>query len=242
VRLLLNHLRAERPLVIRRPRPLLLEEVNGERLFGTRASSCAEEEVACLNQFAICPVVPWRVLLEQSAELVQRASQPLAGVEGTDLSLVECGITQVDALVVVQKEDVADMASACWTESVPARAPDGGALSAGEERVVDSLVRLGLLRGLEGMTLQLVHGDGDVGLRGQKAPHNGGLLSDCLSSLKGLDELGGGRGLDGLHGWRGWLVFGFSLREASVSIFYLRMDNELSQGQRKNKGSPCFFF
>ena len=139
------HLRAERLLLLRRYLPLLFEEVNGERLFGPRSRSCAEEEVAGLNQLAICPVVPRRVLLEQGAELSHRAFHHLAGVDppfacvdGTGLFLVEYGITHIDALVVVQKEDVADMGGACWAESVPAGAPDGRALSAGEERVVDS--------------------------------------------------------------------------------------------------------
>ena len=72
--------------------------------------------MAGLNQLAICPVVPWRVLLEQGAELSHRAFHHLAGVDppfacvdGTGLFLVEYSVTHIDALVVVQKEDVADM-------------------------------------------------------------------------------------------------------------------------------------
>ncbi len=204
--LLLNHLGTERLLVVRCPRPLLLEEVNGERDFGARSSSSAEVSVAGLNQLAICPVVPWRVLLEQSAELVQRASQPLAGVGGTDLFLVPCGVMQVAALVVVQKEDVADMACACRAESESFGAPDGGALAAGEERVVDSLVGLGLRGGLDRTSLQLSQGDGDA-FDGHEGLRIDGL-GDCLvglEGLKGLDELGGGSSLDGLHGGRGEL-------------------------------------
>ena len=247
---LLLHLRAERLLVVRRPIPLLLEEVNGERLFGPRSRSCAEEEVAGLNQLARCLVVPRRVLLEQSAELSQRTSQLLAGVDppfacvdGTGLFLVEYGITHIDALVVVQKEDVADMASACWAESVPARAPDGGALSASEERVADSLVRLGLLRGLDGTTLQLVHGDGDVGLRGHKAPHNGELLRDCLSSLKDLDKLRGGSILDGLHGWLGWrLGVGFSLGTRVFQFLFSEWTTNDTHITRTNKNKGLLVF
>jgi hypothetical protein len=108
---------------------------------------------------------------------------------------------QVAALVVVQKEDVADMACACRAESESFGAPDGGALAAGEERVVDSLVGLGLLRGLDGTTLQVFHCEWDV-----FGSHKGLLidgLGDCLvglKGLKGLDELRGGLGLDELHG------------------------------------------
>ncbi len=206
VHLLLNHLRAERLLVIRRARPLLLEEVNGERAFGAHSSASAEVSVAGLNQLAICPVVPRRILLEQGSELSQRTSQLLLGVGGTDLSLIEHGVMHIIALVVVQKEDVANMASACRAESVPSGAPDGGALAAGSERVVDSLVHLGLLRGLDGTSLQLGDGDGHV-FGGHEGLRMDGL-GDCLvglKSLESLDELHGGSGLDGLHGLLGLL-------------------------------------
>ena len=199
--LLLNHLRAERLLLLGRRLPLLLEEVNGERDFAARSSAYAEVVVAGLNQLAGCPVIPRRVLVEQRAEFTQRPCQPLTGVRGTDLSLVVRGIMQIAALVVVQKEDVTDMTSACRAERVPASAPDGGALAAGVERVADSLVRLGLLGGLDGTSLQVVHSEWDVfcGLEG--------LPCDCFGvcvrgfvGLKGLDELHGGSGLHGLHG------------------------------------------
>ncbi len=75
--------------------------------------------------------------------------------------------------------------------------PDGLALAAGDERMGDSLVGLGLfcrhLRGREGV-------DGFDGLHGMLA---GGL------------------------GMLAWLVVGFSLREARSSIFILRMDNNV---------------
>ncbi len=206
VHLLLNHLRAERLLVIRGPRPLLLEEANGERDFAARSSACAEVVVAGLNHLAGCPVVPRRVLVEQGAELIQRPCQPLTGVRGTNLSLVVRGVMQVDALVVVQKEDLAGIEGACRAESECAGAPDGRALAAGAERVGDSLVGLGLLRGLDRTSLQVLHSEWDV-FGGHKGLRIDGL-GNCLvglKGLKGLDELHGWSGLDGLHGLLGWL-------------------------------------
>lgn len=163
--------------------------------------------MAGLNHLARCPVVPRCVLVEKGAESLQCASQllagvPLAGVEVTDPFLIEYGITQVDALPVVEKEDRADIARAKRTESEWAGAPDAAAHTAGVECVVDSLVGLGLLGGLDRTSLQHVHGEWDVGLRGHK-----GLTRECLGvcvsgfvGLKGLAELHGGRGLDELHG------------------------------------------
>ena len=131
VRLLL-HLRAERLLVIRCSRPLLLEKVNGERDFGTRASTYAEVLVTGLNHLARCLVVPRRVLGKQGTERFHRFSELLAGVGGTRLFLGECGIMQIAALVVVQREDVSDMTRTFRAESVPAgAAPDSGAFAAG---------------------------------------------------------------------------------------------------------------
>ena len=197
VRLLLNHLRAERHLFLRRRLPLLLEEVNGERDFGTRSSRLAEVSVAGLNQLAGCPVVPRRVLVEQGTERIQCAPQLLVGVRGMDRPLVVRGVMQVAALVVVEKEDFADIERTRRAESESAGAPDGGALAAGEERVVDSLVCLGLLGGLDRTSLQVVHGEWDV-FCGHKGLRIDGL-GDCLVGLKGLDELHGRSGLDGLH-------------------------------------------
>ena len=184
-----------------------------------------------LNHLARCPVVPRRVLVEQDAEVTQRPCQPLAGVRGTDRSLVEYGVTQVDALVVVQKEDRADIACAKRAESKWAGAPDAAACTAGVERVTDPFVRLGLLGGLDRTSLQLFHGDWDAfdGYEGHE-----GLLSDHfavrstarIDDLEGLDvreglgELCGGSGLDELHGlaWiaNGWFLF----PQCSVSIFF----------------------
>ena len=97
------------------------------------------------------------------------------------------------------------MASAKRAERVSAGAPDGAAF-AGAERVVNSLVGLGLLGGLDRTSLQLSHGDGDV-----FGGHEG--LSDrlfvpstaCIDDLEGLNvreglaELCGGSGLNELH-------------------------------------------
>ena len=132
-------------------RPLLLEEVNGESDGGARASSCAKEAVTGLNHLARCLVVPRCILVEQLSELV---SQLLAGVGGKVLFLFVHGIAQVVALVIVEKES----------------------LAAGVERVVDSIVGLGLLSGLDRTSLQVVfqvfHSEWDAGLKG--------LLSVCL--------------------------------------------------------------
>jgi len=211
-RLLLNHLRTERFLLLRRPRPLILEEANGERLFGIRARSCAEEAVAGLNHLARC-LVPRSVLLEQGAELSHRAFHHLAGVDppiarmdGTDLFLVEYGIAQIDTLVVVEKEDVADMAGAKSAESVPAGSPDAATHTAGVECVIDSLVRLGLLGGLDRAGLQLGQSDWDAfgghkGLCARRGVcvHRVPPCERGFVGLKGLEELCGGSGLDGLH-------------------------------------------
>ena len=167
--------------------------------------------MAGLNHLARCLVVPRRVLVEQDAELIQLASYllfgvdpPLAGEEGTNLFLSPDGFTQVGALVVVQKEDRADISSAKRTESEWAGAPDATAFVAGVECVVDSLVRLGLLCGLDRTSLQVVQSDWDV-FTGHK-----GLTRECLGvcvrgfvGLKGLAELHGGSGLDELHGLDG---------------------------------------
>ena len=92
------------------------------------------------------------------------------------------------------------MTIACRATSEPAGAPDGGALAASEERVVDPLVGLGLLGGLDRTSLQVFHGEwlaGHKGLPslGMRSNELGGLVS-----LKGMDELHGWRGLNGKHG------------------------------------------
>lgn len=217
----LNHLGAERLLVVRGARPLLLKEVNGERDFWTRSSASAKVLVAGLNQLAGCPVVPRRVLVEQRAELIQGAVHLLGGVwRATDATAI-CGLMQVAALVVVEKEDFTDIKCARRAETEPAGAPDGVALAAGVERVVDSLVCLGLLGGLDRTSLQDVHGEWNV-FGGHKGLRVDGL-GECLVGLKGLDELRGGRGLDGLHGMLadvdGLRGVGFFLEGRYPSIF-----------------------
>jgi hypothetical protein len=128
---------------------------------------------------------------------------------------------QVAALVVVQKEDRADIASAKCAESESFGAPDATAC-ASVERVVDSLVGLGLRSGLDGTSLQLSQGDGDA-FDGHEGLSLFGRSTARIDDLEGLDvreglaELRGGRGLDELHGL---LMAGFSFLGVQFQFFY----------------------
>jgi hypothetical protein len=64
-------LTAERLLIVRRPRVVILEEGNGELSLIVRVArrECAHVQVAGLNHSAIHFVVPRRVLTEQNAKL-----------------------------------------------------------------------------------------------------------------------------------------------------------------------------
>jgi hypothetical protein len=104
---------------------------------------------------------------------------------------------QIAALIVVQKEYRADIASAKPAESVFFGAPDAAACAASVERVVDSLVRLGLLGGLDGTSLQVLHSEWDV-FGGHE-----GLLSPCVARFHELGDLIGLEDLDELLEWRG---------------------------------------
>ena len=234
-------LRAERLLLLRRYLPLLLEEVNGERDLGTRASASAEISIARLNHLARGIVIPRSTLVEQGAELLQCGPQLLFGLR-KGLFLGVCGIMQIASVNMVQKEDLA-MASAKRAESDLAGAPNASAF-AGVERVIDALVGLGLLGGLDRTSLQLSQGDGDV-FGGHE-----GLLSPCVArfhelgdliGLEDLDELLEWSGLNELHAWlTSWLSFlsaaCFNFRETYTIPLSLRR----ATCHMKNRGFPRF--
>jgi len=168
--LVLNHLGAEGVVLLGRVLELLLEEVDGER--DSEARGAAEKAlVAGLNHLARCLVVPRRLLAEQVAESPHRALQLLLGVGEVGLLQAAHGHVQVGVLASGQAEACALLTGARGAARAPVGAPDGVALAAGDEGVVDSLVGLGLLHGRDG------NGVVDVG----------------------LDRFGGLDGLVGLH-------------------------------------------
>lgn len=135
-------LRAERLLLIRRPQVVVLEERNGERILVTSIAAKAHVLVAGLDDSAIGAVIPWGMPTKQHAEL--SVFEPLLrlGKRETDQFQLVDRCKQVRALIGIQHHESA-LARAHRAERAHMGAPDGA--TAGLERVVDSLVGLGLL-------------------------------------------------------------------------------------------------
>jgi len=194
--LILNHLGAERVVLLRRVLELLLEEVDGERDSEVLSVATEKALVAGLNHLARGLVVPRRLLAEQVAESPHRALQLLLSVGQAGLLQAAHRHVQVGVLAPGQGEVSALVFCTHRAARAPVGAPDGVALAAGDERVVDSLVGLGLLRGRDGNGVD----NGGGGLDGLDGLH-------CLRVACGSWGLGNG----------------FSLRGPSFQ-FYFRFD------------------
>lgn len=158
----------------------MLEEGHGKVGFEARSSVQANVSVAGLNDLAILVVVPRRVLAQQDTELPE-LEPPLRLNQGEpNQFLAEYCLEQVLTLLLIKEQAGAHSATALRAERGSMGTPDGLALAAGDERVGDSLVGLGLFR----------------------------------------RHLGGGEGVDGLHGMLAWLVFGFSLRSVPFQFLF----------------------
>ncbi len=169
--LVLNHLREDRLLLLGRERVVLLEEGDGGGCGEVRSHPRGNVLVARLDQLARVDVVPRRLLAEAVAKSPHLEIHLLLGVALLVLQLVH-GHEQVRGLAGGQAHTIALVLAAHRAARASVGAPDGVAFAAGDERVVNSLVGLGLLRGLNG---ELV----EVGLGGF-----GGL--DVLDVLDGL--------------------------------------------------------
>ena len=159
--LVLNHLRAERLLLLGRERVLLLEEGDGDSGVGVCAAARGNEFVARLDHLARVHVVPRSVLAEDVAESPQLEIHLLLGVALLVLQ-VGHGHVQVRPLARAQAQANALLARAHRADRAFVGAPDGAAGTAGDERVVDSLVGLGLFRGLDGAAALNLGGLGDL--------------------------------------------------------------------------------
>ena len=170
--LVLNHLGTERIVLIRRIGVLLLEEGDGDGSGGVRSHARGNVLVTRLYHLTRVHVVPRRVLAEKVAKSPHREVQLRLGVELPGLQVAH-GHVQVRALAGSQAHAIALVFGAHRAARASVGAPDGIALAAEDERVVNSLVSLGLFRG-----------------------HHGNGVADV-----DLDGFGGGLDvLDGLHG------------------------------------------
>jgi len=148
-------LTAERLLRVRRPAVVVLEEGDGEIGFEARASVDANVSVAGLNDFAVLVVVPRRVLTQQGTELPELEPTLRLSQGECNQFLLAHGLEQSLELLFVKEQTGTHSDSALRAERIRCvGAPVGVALAAGDERVSDSLVGLGLfrrhLRGREG--------------------------------------------------------------------------------------------
>ena len=162
-----GHLRAECSFLLGRVRVIILEEGNGEVDFRVRGAS-AKGFVAGLDVQARVQVIPRDVLANQVAELPHREVPLLLVPGGHGAVELHDGVQQVARLLLVQGDMISDLALASRAKHALVATPDGLAVHAGPERVVDSLVVLGLLGGLGGhveFDLERNGGDGFHGLR-----------------------------------------------------------------------------
>ena len=144
-------------------RVIILEEVDGERNLRVRGLR-AKGFVAGLDGLARVHVIPRDVLANQVAELPHR-EVPRILVPGGDVAIeTHEGVQQVARLLLVQGETVSDLARAARAAHELVGAPAGVAFVAGPQRVVDSLVGLGLLGGHHGHVVSNADlGDGGGG-------------------------------------------------------------------------------
>ena len=164
-----GHLRAERLLLLRRVRVIILEEGDGEGDLRVRGVP-AKGFVAGLDVLARVHVIPRDVLANQVAELPHR-EVPRILVPGGDVAIeTHEGVQQIARLILVQHEAISDLARADRAAHALVGTPAGVAFLAGPERVVDSLVGLGFLRGHHGhihaRDAELRDGGGEVGFHG----------------------------------------------------------------------------
>ncbi len=180
--LVVNHLREDRLVLLGRELELLLEEGDGDGCVGMLSHALGNVLVARLNHLARVHVVPRRLLTEEVAESPHLEIHLLLGVALLVRQALH-GHEQVRGLAGSQAHAVALVFCAHRAARATVGAPDGVALAAGDERVVDSLVSLGLLRRHDG------NGVVDVGLDG----FGGGLdVLDglhCLFGCAGLVSL-----------------------------------------------------
>jgi len=164
-----RHLRAERLLLLRRVRVIVLEEGDGKGDLRMRGLS-AKRLVAGLDGLARVHVIPRHVNAHQVAELPHRVVPRLL-VPGRNVPIeTHESVQQIARLVLVQNEAISDLARASRAAHALVGAPAGVAVLAGPERVIDSLVGLGLLGGHDGHVMkldaELREGGGEVGFRG----------------------------------------------------------------------------
>ena len=124
----------------------MFEEGHGEVGFEARSSVQANVSVAGLNDLAILVVVPRCMLAKQGTELPE-LEPPLRLSQGEpNQFLAEYCLEQVRTLLLIKEQAGSHSAAALRAERRHVGTPDGLALAAGDERVGDSLVVLGLFR------------------------------------------------------------------------------------------------
>jgi len=202
----------------------VLEEGDGEIGFEACASD-ANVSVAGLNDLAVLVVVPRRVLTQQDTELPE-LEPTLRLSQGESIRFqLDHGLKQVRTLFLLKEQTGTHSAAALRAERIRCvGAPVGVALAAGDERVSDSLVGLGLfrrhLRGREGGLGVLASASASRVVEFHVAVIFLPLVVGHLVVACGL----------------GMLVFGFSLGDRWSSIF---SQSDTSR-TKKNKRSPCF--
>jgi len=137
-------------LHIRRPLVVLFEEGNGKRSIVARVArrEHTHVQIAGLDHLTIRSVIPWRMLMKQSAELPPLKPHLRLSQRETDQFQLVDGCKQVRALIGIQHHEGA-LARARGAERAHMGAPDGAA--AGLEGVIDPLIGLGFLGYLGGL-------------------------------------------------------------------------------------------
>jgi len=158
-----DHLRAERLLLLRCVLEILLEEGDGDGGGGVSTHECRNVLVARLNHLAGVDVVPRSLGAEKVAESPNLEIHLLLGVALLGLQ-VGHGYEQVRGLMGGQAHTIALVFCTYRAARASVGTPDGVALAAGDEGVVDSLVGLGLFRRHDGNGV--VDGGGFGGLGG----------------------------------------------------------------------------
>ena len=154
-----THSRAERILFVRRVHVLFLEEGDGERGLGVLVD--AECLIAGLNDPTRTHLIPRRMSLKQTEKAPHLELPRFVRVGESVHSQVGHGFQQLSHLLLVQDEASAALARTHRAERLHVGAPVNVAVDAGPDRMSDSLVGLGLLRGHDGNGL-----DGLDGLHG----------------------------------------------------------------------------
>lgn len=144
-----NHLRAERLLLLGRELEVLLEECDGDSGGEVLTHACGNVLVARLDHLARVDVVPRGLRTEEVAKSPHLEIHLLLGI-ALLVRQVAHGHVQVRALAGSQAHTIALGFGAHRAPRASMGAPDGVALAAGDERVVDSLVGLGLFRRHDG--------------------------------------------------------------------------------------------